>query len=416
MTPLKKPVQFETTFGTYTAVAIIDEGGAGRVYGATGPDGAAVAVKLLSEDRATTDRRKRFRNEIQFLLHNKHPKVVTVIDHGLVRSTAISGPFYVMRRFDSSLRDLMRRGLNAEKVLPLFSQLLDGVESAHLQGVTHRDLKPENVLFDERSDSLAVADFGIAHFSEDLLITIVETAPAQRLANFQYAAPEQRQAGRPVGPAADLFALGLILNEMFTGGIPHGTGYKLISNVAKDFAFLDDIVARLIQHDPARRPQSISELKGLIQQYRAEAVSLQRLSEINATVIQVTDIDDPLAFAPPTLISGEWDGELLTLNLDRQISRAWVDALGNMGSYSSAGGHGPETFTFRGNRAFVRADEHEVQSIIDHFKTWLPKATSILKYSLEQEAQREKEVRRTLLQREREAADRRLRVQRNMRI
>src|SRR5262249_30968469 len=159
----------------------------------------------------TSDKRRRFKNELAFLTKTNHSNIVNVVDHGVARGE-LTGPFYVMKRYDESLRELIRTGMKVDAVLPFFSQLLDGVEAAHLLGVVHRDLKPENFLFDKASSSLAVADFGIARFTEHLIATIVETAPAQRLANFQYAAPEQRQSGASVGVPADIYALGLILN------------------------------------------------------------------------------------------------------------------------------------------------------------------------------------------------------------
>ena len=121
-----------------------------------------------------------------------------------------------MPRYAGSLRELMGN-VHPSDVTQLFSQILDGVEAAHLKGVTHRDLKPENILCDGASRSLAVADFGIASFTADALLTAVETAPGQRLANFQYAAPEQRERGREIAATADIYALGLMLIEMFTG-------------------------------------------------------------------------------------------------------------------------------------------------------------------------------------------------------
>ena len=228
MTKLKKRVTFETTFGVYVVDELLGEGGAGRVYGGEGPDGLPVALKVLAEERASADKRARFKNELFFLLRNKHHNIVTVLDHGVARGGGIDGPFYVMSRYQGSLRQLIRDRISPDGVLPLFSQILDGVEAAHLQNVVHRDLKPENILFDSNSGALAIADFGIARFTEDVVVTLVETAPAQRLANFQYAAPEQRSPGQPVGVPADLYALGLILNEMFTGAVPHGTEYRLI--------------------------------------------------------------------------------------------------------------------------------------------------------------------------------------------
>ena len=150
-----------------------------------------------------------------------------------------------MRRYQCSLRKLMGDGISSDAVLPLFSNILDGVEAAHLKGVVHRDLKPENILYDGDSGTLAIADFGTARFTEDIVATLVETGDEQRLANFQYAAPEQRKPGQPVGVPADLYALGLILNEMFTGVVPQGTEYQPISSVSEEDAFLDEVIAML---------------------------------------------------------------------------------------------------------------------------------------------------------------------------
>lgn len=243
MPKLKAPISLATTFADYTVDEILGEGGAGRVYGGVDSDGMEVAVKLLTN--ATSDKRKRFKNEIAFLARNRHANVVAVIDHGLANQEVVRGPFYVMRRYTGSLRGLMNRGIVPQQVLPLFSQILDGVECAHLQNVVHRDLKPENILYD--NNMLAVADFGIASFLDDVMATLVDTSPAQRLANFLYAAPEQRMPGHKVTVAADIYALGLILNEMFTKAVPHGTEYLLIGGAAPGFGFLDTIVAQMIR-------------------------------------------------------------------------------------------------------------------------------------------------------------------------
>ena len=152
MPRLRNPLYFETAFGTYTADEIIGEGGAGRVYAAVATDGSPVAVKLLSEILRSSEKRNRFKNEVAFLARNRHRNIVPVIDHGLLKSSDASSPFYVMPRYDSSLRQMMRQGIKVDQVMPLFAQLLDGVEAAHLQGVIHRDIKPENVLFDRRAE------------------------------------------------------------------------------------------------------------------------------------------------------------------------------------------------------------------------------------------------------------------------
>jgi eukaryotic-like serine/threonine-protein kinase len=114
----------------------------------------------------------------------------------------------------------------------------------------HRDLKPENVLLDQDSNQLLVADFGIADFGQDPLFTDPETSPHRRLANFRYSAPEQRTPGVPVDLRADIYALGLMLNEMFTGEVPQGTGYKLIREARPEWRALDHLVERMLRWDP----------------------------------------------------------------------------------------------------------------------------------------------------------------------
>jgi len=79
--------------------------------------------------QTSSDKRRRFKNEIAFLARNKHANIVTVTDHG-VATGSIKGPFYVMRRYNGNLRMFMRRSAPGE-VMKLFSQMLDGVEAAH---------------------------------------------------------------------------------------------------------------------------------------------------------------------------------------------------------------------------------------------------------------------------------------------
>ncbi len=416
MTKLRRAVEFETTFGSYLADEIIGEGGAGRVYGGVRPDdGVQVAIKVLAAERATKDKRARFRNEVAFQQRNAHEHIVTILDHGVTHDGDAAGPFCVMPRFDSSLRTLIAGGIRPDDVLPLFSQMLDGVEAAHLQGVVHRDLKPENILYLRDGNRLAIADFGTARFTEGLVETVV-TAPTQRLANFQYAAPEQRTPNRPVVATADIYALGLMLNEMFTGAVPHGTNYRKIADVAAQFGFLDGIVENTLQQEPVQRPQTIADLKGMIQRYRAEAVSLQRLSEIQHTVVKVGEVDEPLALEPPKLIGADWNGGVLTLVLDRPVNRFWVTALQQMPGYSSVMSKPPQVFNFSGDRATVPAREHEIQAIIDHFKVWLPKATQTLKSTLEEDARRQETNRREALRRAAEGEEQRLRVLKGIKI
>jgi serine/threonine protein kinase len=92
VTKLKKQIRFETAFGMYVVEELLGEGGAGRVYGGVGIDGMPIALKILAADRATTDKRRRFKNEIAFLARNKHPGIVTVpITLGPLKRFAVTG-------------------------------------------------------------------------------------------------------------------------------------------------------------------------------------------------------------------------------------------------------------------------------------------------------------------------------------
>lgn len=414
MSKLKRSLNFETAFDNYSITEQIGEGGAGRVYGGVDSTGTEVAVKVLTNQ--TKDKRRRFKNEISFLSSNKHPHIVTVIDHGVADTASARAPFYVMRRYAGSLRDLIAQKPSPDNAMALFSQILDGVEAAHFQKVVHRDLKPENVLTNAAGETVAVADFGVASFTEEHLHTLVKTAPTTRLANFQYAAPEQRIPGQEINQTADIYALGLMLNELFTGSVPHGTEYQLIANVAPTYGFLDPIVAEMIRQRIGERPQSISAVKNLIQRQKAEAVSLQKLRELDNVVVPIGEVSDPLAHEPPKLMAAEHDNGTLKLKLDRPVNPDWIEALQNMGNFSNMMGVPPTAFRFKGADAEVSCRDGAAQGVIDHFKEWLPRVTAVLKHNLEQRIKRETADRLDRLARERDAEKRRLEVNRALKI
>lgn len=415
-TPLKKPIDFETTFANFTATALIGQGGAGRVYSAHDDDGAPVAVKLLSADSASKDKRKRFKNEIAFLRKVTNQYLVQVLDHGLSVTSGAAGPFYVMPRYEGSLRDLIKNGIAPNDVIDHFSQLLNGVEAAHLLGTVHRDIKPENVLF-RRLDGkllLAVADFGVASFTPESQATMVETGVSTRLANFVYAAPEQRRPGEQAGKPADIFALGLILNEMFTGNVPHGAGFKRIGDAYPEFAYLDPIVDAMTQQDPRARLQSVEAIKHRLRLDHQQAMLRQRLSIESGNIVMDNEVDDPLITDPVRIVDADWRDNVLRLTLSRPVNHDWIYALNNMGGYSSLMGAGPECFSFSGNVASVGIPSHSAQEAINYFKTWLPITTRVYRDRLIR--QREDAARREMeeLRRQRQRDEERLKVVSNL--
>jgi serine/threonine protein kinase len=412
-----KSTQFvESAFNGYQLLELLGEGGAGRVYKASDATGAQYAVKVMTPERATTDRRKRFQNEILFGLHSQHPNVVRILDHGLATTDKGSSPFYVMPLMQGSLRHLLQTNSENRRRLMYFDQVLSGVEAAHLKGVTHRDLKPENVLYNQANDSVVVADFGIARFTDEELYTAVETRPGDRLANFQYAAPEQRTRGRPTDARTDIYALGLMLNELFTGEVPFGSKFKTVGPGVPECAWVDEVVDEMTRSDPAERPASIDAVKQHLQRRQQDFVTRQRLSRIQNTVIPVGEEDDPLALEPPQIVDFTFENGQLTLILGRAVNSEWIQALLNMGSYGSLMGKGPDRFAISGNRASIPAGDYQVQQIIDFFKGWLPEVTRVYREGRQVRRQAVADAERGRLAQEREKLERQQRLRNTVRL
>lgn len=394
---------FDTPFDTYQATEIIGEGGVGIVYGVTNSSGEEFALKRLSPERVTSERLKRFKNEIAFCQRLDHRNIVKVLDTG---STTIRGqkcPFYVMRRFTGTLRTHMHE-LQDETPLKAFAQLLDGVEAAHLSNVWHRDLKPENVLWANTDETLVIADFGIAHFEQEDIYTAVETKVASRMANFLYSAPEQRVRGATVDRRADIFSLGLILNELFTGEVPQGAGFKRVSEISSAHSYLDEIVDSMIQQSPDKRPSTIEVIKKDLIGHKNAFVALQGYDAAKKQIIPTTSIDN---FEPLTLVNFDYSNGTLSLRLSGNVAPGWVQEFQHpRGGYTSLLGYGPEAFDIRGNvlRIQARQDERFIQQLVDHAKKYVAAANSgYAQQRREQAAAREREERAALEQKVKEA-------------
>jgi tRNA A-37 threonylcarbamoyl transferase component Bud32 len=407
------PREFETATERYTRIGVLGEGGSGRVFHVADDTGKAFALKVLRPELATGDRRRRFRNELNFLRKNRHQNVVSVIDDGLVQWDGAQAPFYVMPLYAGTLRTAPGARLPPDKALPAFAQILDGVEGAHLKGIIHRDLKPENVLYDE-GGRYAIADFGTAHFEEAELLTAVDTKAQERLANFLYAAPEQRIRGASVAATADLFALGLILNEMFTGEVIQGTGFKRIGDIAASYSYLDEIVERLVQYDPHARFPSIDELKRELIERKNKFIAQQALDRAQDQVIPKFA---PGVVQPVSLVGVDWAAGILRLKLNRAPEQGWIQRFRQpREGYQSVMRAEPAQFTFKGDEATVAADGQNAQAVTDHFKKYLLMATRGYQVDTDQETANREHQERQNLEAQRAAAAERLKVISNLKI
>src|SRR6266540_609606 len=214
-----------TRLGPYEVISLLGAGGMGEVWRARDTRlGREVALKILpSELSQDPERLRRFEREARAASALNHPNIVVIHDVG--RSDSIS--YIAMERVHGrSLRDLMVPGpLPVRKILPLATQIANGLAGAHAAGIVHRDLKPENVMVSE--DGLVkILDFGLAKLAmppaEGLTAapTVAIEAPRTEagiiLGTVGYMSPEQA-AGREVDYRSDHFSFGSILYEMATG-------------------------------------------------------------------------------------------------------------------------------------------------------------------------------------------------------
>ena len=200
--------------GRFRIVGRIGSGGMGDVYRADDHElGTSVALKFLPVELAGDPvRLARLRNEVRVARQVAHPNVCRVYDIG----DADGRPFLSMEFIDGEdLASLLRRigRLPKDKAVELAREICAGVGAAHELGVVHRDLKPANVMIDGRGRA-RVADFGLAGAIDELGgRDAMAGTPA-------YMAPEQLQ-GSGANKKTDIFALGLVLYELFTGKRAH---------------------------------------------------------------------------------------------------------------------------------------------------------------------------------------------------
>jgi eukaryotic-like serine/threonine-protein kinase len=402
-----KPHTVKTFSEAYRLHEQLGEGGSGRVFRATSSDGTDHAIKFL-KSKPGSEESRRFKNELNFCLKNAHPNIVTTEEYGITSINGEDVPFFVMPYYAKTLRRLIEEGVPRNQVLVYFDHLLSGVDAAHQLGVWHRDLKPENIFVHNDRESLVVGDFGIAHFSQELLLTLVETKPQSRLANFEYAAPEQRRRRETVDHRADIYALGLILNELFTKHVIHGEGYKTIESVAPELGYLDDIVSAMIQQDASRRPDSVDAIKQQLFSQGNAFVLRQKLSQLSHTVVPVGEVDDPIVANPVRRIGVDWKSDVLVFTLNQRVTPKWEQVFHGLVGISFFPGRGPANVVFRGSTAEITAHEHQAVQIKAMFDEWLAKCEkdypSMLRRELwEQQAKEQERIRQETLETERRA-------------
>ena len=259
------------TVGRYGVVRELGRGGMGVVYLAWQGDlERYVALKELSAFHATDPMfARRFARESRFAGSLTHANLVTVFDYFEHDGVPYIAMEYVER---GSLRPYIG-GLSLAQIGGVLDGLLSGLEAASQRGIVHRDLKPENVMVSAEG-LVKITDFGIAKATEGANTSVLLTQTGAAIGTPAYMAPEQATAGE-VGPWTDLYALGCIAYELFTGKPPFHDAKTpmaaLVKHVSEPLppaaevapvdADLSDWIERLTAKAPEERWQSATDAR-----------------------------------------------------------------------------------------------------------------------------------------------------------
>jgi eukaryotic-like serine/threonine-protein kinase len=246
----------------------IGEGGMGVVYRARYVvNNREVALKMLPGDVTDSTVLARFERELEVLKSLRHPNIVRCFG-GVCED---KGRFYAMELITGGTleSELQRKGRIAwETLLAYGDQICNALAAAHGKGIVHRDIKPSNFLVTPEGQ-LKLSDFGLATMQAGRKIT----QAGKTAGTFLYMAPEQIR-GQEVTPRTDLYALGCMFYELLTGKppfigeTPAATLHMHLKEPAPRVATtvldcppaLDELIARLMEKDPALRPASAEEV------------------------------------------------------------------------------------------------------------------------------------------------------------
>ncbi len=263
--------------GEYTVTGVLGWGGMGTVYDGLQPTiGKEVAIKVLNPqlcaDTAMVDR---FRAEAKAVNAIRNPHIIDIFSFGVYQERY---HYFVMEKLvGRSLADHLRehRTVAYEDAWEIMLQVFDAVAAAHEKGIVHRDLKPDNIFLEQRAlfrHYVKILDFGIAKDFKGIGLTSAITNLGAPLGTPQYMSPEQCM-GEGIGPASDVYSLGVILFEMFTGTIPFRkeSFFETLLSQMRDppprpsslvpmEPALENIILWTLEKEPGKRPASVQEL------------------------------------------------------------------------------------------------------------------------------------------------------------
>ena len=251
-----------TRLTDYMLVRKIGEGGMSAIYLADQKStGRRVVLKMVPLTKGIAQEAiDRFMQEHKMLANLHHPNIVEIYGQGFNDQHLYIAMEYFQH---GSLNEHLTAALPETRAFEYALQIAKALEAAHQAGIVHRDLKPDNIMM-RKNGSLALTDFGIA---KDLNATSSLTVQGEVLGTPSYVAPEQA-LGRTVGPAADVYSLGVMLFQMLTGRKPYQANdpqnilfqhiNSPIPRLPEDLMQWQDVIHYLMAKSPDARPRDAS--------------------------------------------------------------------------------------------------------------------------------------------------------------
>ena len=272
--------------GTYQISELLGSGGMGRVYLAHHPEiGSRVAVKVFSKDWDTHPKLvSRFFAEARATNAIAHENIVNVLDVGRLED---GRPFMLMEHLPGRpLSELIgTKALTDSAVKQLALGVLSALSAAHANDIVHRDLKPDNI-FVSPEGRATLLDFGVAKLMPEFKGSLARTATGTVLGTPHYMSPEQA-VGDPVDERTDVYAMGVILYECFTGRRPFDGAslYRLLDqHINRDphpprsyrpdlGADIDALVMKALAKSPKDRYATVREMRAALAACSTDASS-----------------------------------------------------------------------------------------------------------------------------------------------
>lgn len=207
-------------------------------------------------------KKDRFDYEIELIKSLKSKYIVEIISYGEIeyrkKEEIKRYKYYVMKKYDCDFRKIISEDKTINQKLELYLKMCKTIKYIHDKNIVHRDIKPENFLYDRKNNDIVLCDFGIA---KDLNGNKNLTVESEKIANSNYCAPEQRKIGNKIfGFYTDIYALGIILNELITTETGYGINYRRIFDVDASYGELDEVVNRMIEYNYEERENNINNV------------------------------------------------------------------------------------------------------------------------------------------------------------